>query len=154
MNSKLVVTAAVLIVAIIGIAFIAMGATGTNKGSNSSPNPALNSGGANASNTNTSKVLFSTSQYAQYSYLISTDNLSQQAKAALSGYNLSTSILANGSRSITISLVGTSANQTIILKPGYKLYIVETTFGDDSFGRDSNLGDDGFLLVDPNGYIV
>ena len=27
-------------------------------------------------------------------------------------------------------------------------------FGDDGFGHDSSFGDDGFVVVDPNGYIV
>jgi len=46
------------------------------------------------------------------------------------------------------------ANQTFIVKPGYKLYFVEKSRGDDVGGVDANFGDDKGVLVDLNGYVV
>lgn len=106
------------------------------------------------SHYNSSNVLFSQSQYFSYSYLVSSANLSQQAKSALAGYNLTRTPLGNGSVNITISQAGSSNGQRVTLQPGYKMYIVETSFGDDSFGKDFSYSDDGFLIVDPNGYIA
>ena len=51
-------------------------------------------------------------------------------------------------------LEGSGQSQSITLKPNYKLYIIETTFGDDGFHFDSSLGDDGFVIVNQNGYIA
>ena len=60
----------------------------------------------------------------------------------------------DGSMNITISVNGTKASQKVVVKPGYKLYVVEASFGDDNRGFDSSFGDDGFVLVDPHGYLV
>ena len=103
---------------------------------------------------NASKVLFASTQYAAYSYQVYPGPLSQQASMALSGFNVSSTVLQNGTADITILLSGTSQSQTVLLKPGYKMYIIETTFGDDGFGAEYSLGDDGFVTVDPNGYIA
>ncbi|MFI5412617.1 MAG: hypothetical protein ACHQX1_01875 [Candidatus Micrarchaeales archaeon] len=103
---------------------------------------------------NTSKTLFNSTQYYPYSYEIYPGPISQQAQSALAGFNLTSTTLQNSTAKITLSLTGTSQNQSITLKQGYKLYIIETTFGDDGFGYDSSLGDDGFIAVDPNGYVA
>ena len=104
--------------------------------------------------SNTSAVLFSSTPYYQYAYLVSDSPLSSQAKAALAGFNFNNTQLANGTRKITIELAGTSQSQTVMLKPGYKLYIIEATFGDDGYGFDSSLGDDGFVMVNQTGYVA
>lgn len=113
-----------------------------------------NRGTTTGNQTNSSKLLFANTQYAPYSYLVYPGPLSQQAQAALAGFNLSSTTLQNSSARITLSLIGSNQQQTIVLKPDYKLYIIETTFGDDSFHFDSSLGDDGFVSVDPNGYVA
>jgi hypothetical protein len=102
---------------------------------------------------NSSKTLFADTQYAPYSYLISSGQLSQQAQAALTGFNMTVK-QSNGTKLITMALAGTSTNSTFTVPKGYSLYIVETTFGDDGYGYDSSLGDDGFVLVDSNGYVA
>lgn len=103
---------------------------------------------------NNSKILFANTQYAPYSYLAYPGQPSQQAKLALSGFNLTANQLLNGSAKISITIVGTTQSQSLLLMPNYKLYVIETTFGDDSLNFDSSYGDDGFVVVDPNGYIV
>lgn len=109
---------------------------------------------ANQTTTNTSKVLFAGTQYYPYSYLIYPGPVSQQAQSALAGFNLISTTLQNSTAKITLTLVGSGQSQSIMLKPNYKLYIIETTFGDDGYHFDSSLGDDGFVVVDPNGYVA
>ncbi len=104
--------------------------------------------------TNSSKILFSSTQYFSYSYVIYPGPVSQQAQSALAGFNLTSTKLQNGTADVKISLIGTNQNQSLVLQPNYKLYIIETTFGDDGFRFDSALSDDGFVVVDPNGYIA
>ncbi len=101
-----------------------------------------------------SSVLFSSTPYLQYAYLISGGNLSQEAKAALTGFNMTSDFLSNGTEEIRIAIQGSGQNQTIMLDPGYKLYIIETTFSDDSYGFDASLGDDGLVMVNQTGYVV
>jgi hypothetical protein len=104
--------------------------------------------------TNSSKILFSTTQYAQYSYLVYPGQISQQAQAALTGFNMTATMLQNSSTEVRLALIGTSQYKSLILKPNYELYIIEIAFGDDGYHFDSSLGDDGFVVVDPNGYVV
>ncbi|MDE1874409.1 MAG: hypothetical protein KGI04_04840 [Candidatus Micrarchaeota archaeon] len=115
-------------------------------------------GGQTASNSNnstaTAPILFASSQIASYSYLISVQNLSAEAQAALSGYAVQKVLEPDGSMNVTITINASGASQTVTIKPGYKLYVVETSFGDDSGRYDSSFADDGFVIVDPNGYIA
>lgn len=62
--------------------------------------------------------------------------------------------MQNGTTEVTLAIAGNNQHQYIILKPDYKLYVVETTFGDDGFNFDSSFGDDGFVVVDPSGYVA
>lgn len=111
--------------------------------------------GGNATQAgNQSGVLFASTQYAPYSYQVYPGPLSQQARAALSGFNVTTAALRNSSVEITVTLLGSGQQQSMTLKPGYRLYVVEAAFGDDSFHSDYSLGDDGFVIVDQNGYVA
>ncbi len=131
-----------------------------NKGNVASQGTALNTNSSSAQQANGSAgqssnmTLFSTTQYAAYSYQIYPGPISQQAQAALAGFNMTSGIGQNGTAILNITLIGTSQYQLLTVKPNYKLYIVETSFGDDSYHFDSSLGDDGFVMVDPNGYVV
>ena len=106
------------------------------------------------SKTGSNATLFSSAPYAQYSYLISGPNLSQQAQSALAGFKFTRTPMQNGSIEINISLSGSSQGNSVVLAPGYRMYIVEATFGDDGYGFDSSLGDDGFVIVNSTGYVV
>jgi hypothetical protein len=108
----------------------------------------------NQTATNSSRVLLSSTQYSQYAYQIYPGPLSQQAQSALAGFNVTTTVAQNGSTKISLALSGSNQYQYVSLKPGYKLYIIETAFGDDGYHFDSSLGDDGFVMVDQNGYIT
>ena len=145
MNAKAIVGAAV-VAAIIGIAIFSFSGNHGNSGA------LIN--GSNQTTSNSSQVLFASTQYALYSYQVYPGPVSQQAQTALAGFNLTVAQLQNSSTKIDISLVGTRQSQTILLKPNYKLYIIEATLGDDGYHFDSSLGDDGFVAVTPEGYIV
>jgi hypothetical protein len=106
-------------------------------------------------NANTGKVLFSTSQYAANSYLISGETLDSAAQTATSGFNIQKSTLPDGS--LQINLTSTNPeyhDQTYTLTAGQKLYFIEAFLGDDSDNREANLGDDTAIVVDADGYIV
>jgi hypothetical protein len=104
--------------------------------------------------SNQSPVLFADTPYYSYSYQVFPGQLSQQAAAALTGFTLSNSTLSDGSENVTISLSGTSSASTVNLPSGYKLYIIEASYGDDGFNHDSFLGDDQFVEVNSTGYVI
>lgn len=156
MNVRALAVVAVMIV-VIGVGVVAL------SGRHSNPTPQANATTYNnnqnrttAANqtVNSSKTLFSRTQYYPYSYVIYPGPISQQAQSALAGFNLTSTVLQNKTTKVTLGIIGTSQFQSMMLKPGYKLYIIETSFGDDAYHFDSSLGDDGFVLVDPNGYIA
>lgn len=163
MKLKIIISILIVVFVVSGLAFLASRSSvpirststannnnisNSNNNSNNNNTPAGPSGSSNAS------LLFSNQPYAPYSYLIYPGTPSSPAQAALSGFSISTTQLQNGSAMITLALVSIGGNQTVILKPGFKLYFVETSFGDDSFGGESSLGDDGYVTVDPNGYVA
>lgn len=103
-----------------------------------------------------SKVLFSTSQYEPYAYLISTKVLSSQTKTALAGFNLTSKQNANGTTTYILTTSKPSyTNQSYTISSGEKLYFVEHSLGDDNSATDTDyfLGDDKAIVVDANGYI-
>ncbi len=103
---------------------------------------------------NSTATLFSSTPYAQFGYLISGNSLSSQAQTAMAGFNLTRTQNQNGTVTVAITLLASGQRQDVSLVPGDRLYFIETSFGDDSFGGESNLGDDGLVLVNANGYVV
>ena len=113
----------------------------------------------NNSNTNSSNgsinVKFSDQPYYNSSYLISSDNLSTDAQAALSGFSLSKKAMPDGTTQITLKALSTEYHdQQYTLKPGEQLYFIEKTLGDDQANQDSNLHDDTAVVVDSQGNVV
>lgn len=163
MKLKTITSIIIVGLVVFGLALIASKSSVTNSPTSTTNNSNTNNSNSNNNSNNTqasppggtnTSTLFSNQPYAPYSYLIYPGTPSPQAQAALSGFSISTTQLQNGSAMITLTFVSTGDNQTIILKPGYKLYFIETTFSDDSFGGESSLGDDGYVTVDPNGYVA
>lgn len=158
MDSRLLIVAAAAVVVAIAALFLsnanqstAQGAIAAQAGNQAKSTPASPQQSANPSSN---AILFNSTPYVQYSYLISDPSLSQQAQSALAGFKLVRTPLQNGSVEINISLSANNQANSVILAPGYKMYVVETTFGDDGYGFDSSLGDDGFIIVNSTGYIV
>ncbi len=120
------------------------------------------SGTANINkNTNTQKniqnqkIKLSNTRYWNYAYLISGNNLNNQAKTALSGFDRKMKTLSDGSVKITLKATSPNYNnQEYILKKGEKLYFIETALNDDPQFKEYNLGDDIAVRVNANGYIL
>lgn len=125
----------------------------SGKNSSQSQNSVQSQNNSQASGNSTG-ILFSGSQYAPYSYIISDPTLSQQAMQAISGFNVTRTVLSNGSVSITLTYIASGSSKNVILAPGYKMYFLEGAFADDNFRGDTNIGDDAYLVVNSNGYIV
>jgi hypothetical protein len=161
MNLKIIISLIIVVFVVSGLAFFASKSSVPNSPAFTANNNNINNSNNNKNNTQAgppgstnASMLFSNQPYAPYSYLIYPGTPSSQAKAALSGFTISTTQLQNGSAMITLVIVSTGSNQTVILKPGYKLYFIETSMGDDSFGGESSLGDDGYVTVNPNGIVA
>ena len=150
MDKKIIIPALAVIVAC-GIIFAALGhGSGAQITASGSSSTTVGQSGSTGGGT----PLFANSQYAPYAYLISQPPLSSAATAALAGFKVSSTQLSNGSTQMALSVSATNANQTVTLGKGYKMYFIETSFGDDAFGYESSLGDDGYMVVDPTGHIV
>ncbi len=102
------------------------------------------------------QVKLSNSQYAGFSYLVSSAQLSQSAKMSISGFNLTRGVLANGSIRISFYNFGSSAvSSTFIICSLCGLYYLDSSFGDDSApSGEYSFGDDGVIETDANGYII
>lgn len=158
MNYKLVMIIVACVAIIALAAYLLRGtqnavqsATSTQSSANLQTTPA-SSQQSHAASSNA--VLFNDTPYSQYSYLISSPSLSQQAQSALAGFKLVRTQLQNGSVEMNISLAASGQGNRVVLAPGYKMYIIEATFGDDGYGFDSSLGDDGFVVVNSTGYLA
>lgn len=131
-------------------------ATGTQPpaGSNqqpASPAPAPGQGAAPSS----SAVKFSDMPVAAAAVQIAPGTLSDAAKAALSGFTMDSVQQADGSLLVTLTETQRGMSNQITLKPGQALYFIETSYGDDPLPNgETSLGDDGYVVVDQNGYVV
>lgn len=106
--------------------------------------------------TATPGVKFSDTNFAKYAYLISgTSNYDSKTKAALAGFKVDRKAQPDGTEVITLNATNPEyQTQTYAVKPGEKLYFIETTLRDDPVGQELNMGDDKAVVVDANGYIV
>jgi hypothetical protein len=104
-----------------------------------------------APQSNSSGPLFSAEPYYPYSYLIAPGKLSPQSTDALDGYTMTINN-STTAENITISYSGRAV--TTMLSDGDRLYIVETSFGDDAPGYEGSQVDDGFVLVDSTGHVL
>ena len=117
---------------------------------NSSLNPSSSSSSGQAQ-----KTKLADTRYAQYAFLISTDKYDSATQAALAGFTVDRKVLADGTQQITLNAQNPEyQTQSYTVKPGQKLYFIETSMGDDPGGQEFNLGDDRAVIVDSDGYIV
>ncbi len=154
MASAKIISAAVAGLIILGVAIFLLGARQPAATQGSAYITNSQSAPPNAPAPNSTATLFSSTPYAQFAYLVSASPLSSQAQAVLAGFNLTRTQNQNGTITMAITLLANGQKQEVNLMPGDKLYFIETSFGDDSFGGESNLGDDGIVLVNANGYVV
>ena len=108
----------------------------------------------NASAT-TGSQKFSDQPYYSYSYLISGDTLSADAKTALAGFDLNKQVMPDGTTQIMLKAQKAEYHdQQYTLQPGQQLYFLERMLGDDQNNNENNLGDDSAVVVDAQGNVV
>jgi len=84
--------------------------------------------------------------------------ISESTKAAMSGWNIKTSALSDGSTQVSLIPTGSEASEgdtahTFVVKTGEKLYFVDLNPNDDGPTEDANSHDDLGILVDANGIV-
>jgi len=140
------VVIAVLLVIVIGVYYISNRKVQSNVVSTNQPQENLNV---------KSKQLFSDSIFAQNSYLISTPTYDANTEKALTGFKVTKSNLSDGSVQYVLNSQNKEyVTQTYVVKPGEKLYFIESNLSDDSGTEDKYPGDDTAVLVDASGYIL
>jgi hypothetical protein len=105
----------------------------------------------------TGKQLFKDSPSFAKAYQIFPGPLSDQAKLAMTGFMTKTESQMDGSVVVTMTATNTEyKNQQYTVKPGYSLYFIEKSLGDDSASENTDrfLPDDMAVLVDAQGYVV
>lgn len=100
------------------------------------------------------KVMLSSSQYGPFAHLISGDTIDDNARKAITGFDVNKTVNPDGTTTINlIALNPEYSSHTYILNPGERLYFIEANYGDDS-DAEYNLGDDTAVKVDADGYII
>jgi hypothetical protein len=97
--------------------------------------------------------LLSSEPYAQFAYLVWPGNPSTAARQAMSGLSISVSRQAGGI-SVRAGVTGQPPPSAQFFANGARVYVIESSLGDDSAGVDYNLGDDGLVVTDGQGRIV
>jgi len=95
--------------------------------------------------------------YYQNTYLISADTLTPDAQSALSGFKMTKTSQPDGTVRITLeALKAGYQNQQYDLKPGEKLYLIESYLQDDDpvKSEDKKLIDDQAVVVDAEGNVI
>jgi hypothetical protein len=97
--------------------------------------------------------LLSSEPFAQASFQIWPGPMSSAAKQALTGLTVTVHKRASG-LSVTAGVAGQGPGSTKLYSGGVRVYVVETSLGDDSGNSDYNLGDDGLVVTNAKGRIV
>jgi uncharacterized protein YxeA len=149
MKKNLTAIVIIILVVIIGVwVIVSLKHKNSNLGLNNNPK-------VTNSNVATTKQLFSSSPLSQSAFLISTPTYDANTKNALIGFNVTQKLLVDGSNEITLNSQNKEyQTQVYIVKPGEKLYFIESFFQDDNGSTDRNLKDDTAVLVDADGYVV
>jgi hypothetical protein len=97
--------------------------------------------------------LLSSEPYASYAYQVWPGAPSAAARQAMTGLSISASRVRNGI-SVKAGVNGQPAAAARTYPGGARVYVVESSLGDDSGGSDYNLGDDGLVVTDVRGRIL
>jgi hypothetical protein len=103
------------------------------------------------------KIKFSDTPDNKYSYQIFPGEITSEAKAALSGFNVVSQVQEDGSAIVTLTANDPEyKDQQYTVKPGEILYFIERSMGDDDVANsiDRYLGDDTAIVVDTKGFVV
>jgi hypothetical protein len=97
--------------------------------------------------------MLSSEPYASYAFLVWPGTPSAAAQQAETGLKISVSRLKDGI-SVTAGVNGQPAQAAHTYVNGAKVYVVESSLGDDSGDSDYNLGDDGLVVTNVQGRII
>ena len=121
----------------------------------SQQSPSSPSGQNTSSAPASGAIKFSDAPVSAAAVQIAPGPLSEEAKAALSGFTMDTAQQSDGSLLVTLTETERGITNQVTLKNGQTLYFIETSYGDDPLpSGETSLGDDGYVVVDQNGYIV
>ncbi|HVA82966.1 MAG TPA: hypothetical protein VNF06_02275 [Candidatus Aquilonibacter sp.] len=166
MNSKFIIAGVIVIVLIVaGVAFSSMQSSAPQTSSSTILQSTTILQTTTVAQTNTTtqsttivpvnKTLFSGTQYAAFSYQIfPAVSLSQNGKTATSDVIISNSSMPNQSTLVYMNFTGSNASYSVLVGPGDTLYFIDQNLGDDSPVHDANSGEDGYALVDSQGYLI
>ena len=91
--------------------------------------------------------------YAKFAYLVWPGTLSTASQAAMSGLTISVA-RKTGGIAVVAGVTGQQLAPARFYPGGAKVYVIETSLGDDSGSLDYNLGDDGLVVTNGQGDIV
>lgn len=94
----------------------------------------------------------SSEPFAQFAYLVWPGSISAAAQQAMSGLTISVSRQAGG-LSVRAGVTGQPLPSAQFYPNGARVYVIESSLGDDSTNIDYNLGDDGLVVTDAHGRI-
>jgi hypothetical protein len=97
--------------------------------------------------------LLSSEPYASYAYQVWPGTPSAAARQAMTGLSISASRVRDGI-SVKAGVNGQPAAAAHTYPGGARVYVVESSLGDDSNSSDYNLGDDGLVVTDVRGRIL
>jgi hypothetical protein len=118
--------------------------------SSASPNPSPSHGASPAASAG---PLLSSEPYASYAFLVWPGTPSAAARQAETGLKISVSRLKDGI-SVTAGVNGQPPPAAHTYVSGAKVYVVESSLGDDSGDTDYNLGDDALVVTNAQGRVV
>lgn len=119
-----------------------------------SPSPAPSATGSHGASPSASAgPMLSSEPFASYAFLVWPGTPSTAAQQAETGLKISVSRLKDGI-SVTAGANGQPAQAAHTYVNGAKVYVVESSLGDDSGGSDYNLGDDGLVVTNVQGRII
>ena len=148
MSKNILIILVILIVAV-GVFYLSRGYT--------QPPVTADVSGSNSASTTPTPVKFADTSQAAKAVQIYPGQFSDAAKIAMNGFSMQTNSLADGS--VEVALTSTNPeykNQKYAVKPGYTLFFIEKSSGDDAVDNnsDSFLADDTAVLVDDQGFLV
>ena len=118
------------------------------------PSPAPSaSPSQSASASASSGPLLSSEPYASYSYLVWPGTPNAAARQAETGLKISVSRLNDGI-SVSAGVNGQPVPAAHAYVTGARVYVVESSLGDDSGDTDYNLGDDALVVTDAKGRVA
>jgi hypothetical protein len=97
--------------------------------------------------------LLSSEPYASSAYQVWPHTPSAAAQRALTGLKISVRRQGSG-LSVTAGVLGQPPSAPHLYPHGARVYIVETSLGDDSGNTDYSLGDDGLVVTSAQGTII